>query len=101
MDAGRFRDCHNEMMQPKKQVNEKSPCKCSICLHCNGQGSCSFIQTVAGVVVMNYYGMKITFFIKKQAGKIDNVDTAAISKSRQGFSTIKLLHANVHILLGV
>ena len=42
-----------EAPTPKKQVNEKSPSKCSICLHCNGQGSCSFIQTVAGVVAIH------------------------------------------------
>ena len=40
---------------------------------------------------MNCYGMKMIVFIKKQAGKIDNVNTAAISL-RKGFSTIKLLH---------
>ena len=35
---------------------------------------------------MNYYGTNITFYISKQAGKIDNVNTPAISY-RQGFST--------------
>ena len=30
------------------------------------------------IKLMNCYGTNITFFIRKQAGKIDNVNTAAI-----------------------
>ena len=46
----------------------------------NGQGSCGFIKTVAELASFHdYYGTIITFCIGKQARKIDNVNTAAIS----------------------
>ena len=49
--------------------------------------------------IKNYYSTNITFYIRKQAGKIDYEKTDGISY-RQGFSTTKLLYANANCVNG-
>ena len=54
----------------KHRVTRNRNFKCSICLHCNGQVSCSFIKTVAGLIVAESVNEQTSFSSESKQEKL-------------------------------